>query len=86
MILAYNTSYLHVAGWTEEAVLTSISSANVAVMLQGGLKAVVWTDTLQTVLMYGGVAMVMILGTRKAGGLSQVIESNSQTDRLEFLK
>ncbi|KAJ4443728.1 hypothetical protein ANN_05505 [Periplaneta americana] len=50
----------------------------------GGLKAVVWTDTLQTFLMFGGVIIVMILGTINVGGPNVVWERSEQSGRLEF--
>ncbi|PSN31614.1 hypothetical protein C0J52_26393 [Blattella germanica] len=50
----------------------------------GGLKAVVWTDTLQTILMFGGVIVVMILGTMKVGGIGVVWELSKESERLEF--
>ena len=54
--------------------------------LQGGLKAVVWTDALQTFLMFGGVIIVMILGTVSVGGPGVVWERSHQSGRLEFFK
>ncbi|PSN30897.1 hypothetical protein C0J52_26632 [Blattella germanica] len=51
---------------------------------EGGLKAVVWTDTLQTILMFGGVIVVMILGTMKVGGIGVVWELSKESERLEF--
>ncbi|XP_063224315.1 sodium-coupled monocarboxylate transporter 2-like [Bacillus rossius redtenbacheri] len=50
----------------------------------GGLKAVVWTDTLQTVVMFGGVLTVMVLGTVDVGGVSAVLQRSREGDRLEF--
>ncbi|KAF4521053.1 hypothetical protein B566_EDAN008125 [Ephemera danica] len=50
----------------------------------GGLKAVVWTDTLQTILMFIGVIIVMFLGTVRVGGFGAVFERNAQSGRLEF--
>ncbi|XP_073954170.1 sodium-coupled monocarboxylate transporter 1-like [Choristoneura fumiferana] len=50
----------------------------------GGLKAVVWTDTLQTVLMYFGVIFVLVYGTWRLGGVSNVFAINSEGDRLDF--
>ncbi|KAJ2954396.1 hypothetical protein O0L34_g2659 [Tuta absoluta] len=50
----------------------------------GGLKAVVWTDTLQTVLMYFGVLFVLAYGTWRLGGIGNVIDINKKGDRLEF--
>lgn len=37
----------------------------------GGLKAVVWTDVFQTVVMFTGQLAVIIVGVRQAGGLSE---------------
>lgn len=54
--------------------------------MQGGLKAVVWTDTLQTILMFMGVVIVMILGTAHVGGLGVVFDRSAQSGRLEFFK
>ncbi|GLH02838.1 Uncharacterized protein GBIM_08801 [Gryllus bimaculatus] len=51
----------------------------------GGLKAVVWTDTLQTILMTGGVVLVLILGTIFVGGPQVVLERSMESGRLEFL-
>ncbi|KAK2583548.1 hypothetical protein KPH14_009502 [Odynerus spinipes] len=50
----------------------------------GGLKAVVWTDTIQTVVMFGGVIAVAILGTNRVGGISEVWRRNVETGRIEF--
>ncbi|KAK7792175.1 hypothetical protein R5R35_005133 [Gryllus longicercus] len=51
----------------------------------GGLKAVVWTDTLQTILMTGGVLLVLILGTIYVGGPQVVLERSMESGRIEFL-
>uniref|UniRef100_A0AAY5F3P7 Sodium-dependent multivitamin transporter n=1 Tax=Electrophorus electricus TaxID=8005 RepID=A0AAY5F3P7_ELEEL len=46
----------------------------------GGLKAVIWTDVFQTVVMFAGQLAVIIVGVQQAGGLShiwrKVIEGN----------
>nr|CAD7200095.1 unnamed protein product [Timema douglasi] len=52
--------------------------------VSGGLKAVVWSDTLQLILMFGGVIVVMILGTIKIGGPEVVFQRSEQSGRLEF--
>ncbi|XP_046666668.1 sodium-coupled monocarboxylate transporter 1-like [Homalodisca vitripennis] len=52
----------------------------------GGLKAVVWTDTLQTILMLLGVVVVLVMGTIRVGGPGVVWERNDFSGRLEFLK
>ncbi|XP_012252781.2 sodium-coupled monocarboxylate transporter 1-like [Athalia rosae] len=50
----------------------------------GGLKAVVWTDTIQTIVMFGGVIVVMVLGTLRVGGVQEVWRRSQVTDRIEF--
>ncbi|KAL5274150.1 hypothetical protein ACFFRR_000735 [Megaselia abdita] len=48
----------------------------------GGLKAVVWTDVVQSGLMYGSILLVMIKGTYDLGGLSVVLQRNDDSGRL----
>ncbi|XP_011685074.1 PREDICTED: sodium-coupled monocarboxylate transporter 1-like isoform X1 [Wasmannia auropunctata] len=50
----------------------------------GGLKAVVWTDTIQTAMMFGAVITVVILGTARVGGVAEVWRRNTDTGRIEF--
>ncbi|KAF4525051.1 hypothetical protein B566_EDAN001965 [Ephemera danica] len=52
------------------------------ILNQGGLRAVVWTDALQTVLMVGATLAVLVLGVQKVGGLDRVWELCSQGKRL----
>ncbi|XP_058447768.1 sodium-coupled monocarboxylate transporter 1-like isoform X1 [Malaya genurostris] len=49
----------------------------------GGLKAVVWTDVLQTGVMIGAMIIVIIKGTIDVGGLGVVIERNTAGQRFE---
>ncbi|KYQ47116.1 Sodium-coupled monocarboxylate transporter 1 [Trachymyrmex zeteki] len=50
----------------------------------GGLKAVVWTDTIQTVMMFGAVITVVVLGTARVGGVAEVWKRNVDSGRIEF--
>ncbi|KAH8361152.1 hypothetical protein KR200_012254, partial [Drosophila serrata] len=50
----------------------------------GGLKAVVWTDVIQTVIMIGAIFFVVIKGTLDVGGLGVVIQRNYDSGRLEW--
>ncbi|KAL7298032.1 hypothetical protein TKK_0009039 [Trichogramma kaykai] len=50
----------------------------------GGLKAVVWTDTIQTIVMFGGVITVAVIGTARVGGVAEVWKRNVATGRIEF--
>lgn len=51
---------------------------------KGGLKAVVWTDAVQTTLMFGTYFVILIKGTIDIGGLEVVIERNRESGRLEY--
>ncbi|EDV42912.2 uncharacterized protein Dana_GF16785 [Drosophila ananassae] len=50
----------------------------------GGLKAVVWTDVIQTVVMVGAILFVIIKGTIDVGGVGVVIQRNLDSGRLEW--
>ncbi|XP_047022008.1 sodium-coupled monocarboxylate transporter 1-like [Helicoverpa zea] len=50
----------------------------------GGLKAVVWTDVIQTIVMIGAMIIVVIKGTIIAGGFQEVFRENWNTGRLEI--
>lgn len=52
----------------------------------GGLKAVVWTDTLQFMLMIGGVVCVTVLGLMETGGFENVLNTAEAGGRLKFFK
>ncbi|XP_032576939.1 sodium-coupled monocarboxylate transporter 1 isoform X5 [Drosophila sechellia] len=48
----------------------------------GGLKAVVWTDVIQSFVMFGSILAVCIKGTFDAGGLGVVLQRNEEGGRL----
>lgn len=50
------------------------------------MKAVVWTDTFQVIIMFVGLFFIIFQGTAKVGGISAVWEKAYQTDRIEFMK
>lgn len=45
-------------------------------------KAVVWTDVIQIMIMYGTLILINVKGTIDAGGLSVVIQRNIDSGRL----
>lgn len=49
----------------------------------GGIKAVIWTDVIQIVVMYGVMLLIIIKGTMSVGGLGVVIERNWESERFE---
>lgn len=54
--------------------------------LQGGIKAVVWTDTIQIVLIFGSIIILIIKGVVDVGCLSIVWERNYNSSRIEIFK
>ncbi|XP_068947409.1 sodium-coupled monocarboxylate transporter 2 [Petaurus breviceps papuanus] len=50
----------------------------------GGLKAVIWTDAFQMVVMLVGFLTVLIQGTARASGLQNVIDQSKNGSRLEI--
>ncbi|XP_059468470.1 sodium-coupled monocarboxylate transporter 1-like [Neocloeon triangulifer] len=50
----------------------------------GGMKAVVWTDALQTILMFGGAIVVVVVGTIAVGGFEVVWQRSEMSERIEF--
>ena len=45
-----------------------------------------WTDTLQLIIMVAGIMIVLIFGTIKEGGISKVLEVNRLSGRLDLLE
>nr|XP_022913659.1 sodium-coupled monocarboxylate transporter 1-like [Onthophagus taurus] len=50
----------------------------------GGLKAVVWTDTVQTLVMFCALVCVAGMGTINAGGFTKVWNTNNEGGRIDF--
>ncbi|GJQ70266.1 hypothetical protein Trydic_g22707 [Trypoxylus dichotomus] len=49
----------------------------------GGIKAVVLTDLIQTILMFGAMMIIIIKGTMNVGGFGKVLDINLKMDRVE---
>uniref|UniRef100_A0A1B0CY50 Sodium-coupled monocarboxylate transporter 1 n=1 Tax=Lutzomyia longipalpis TaxID=7200 RepID=A0A1B0CY50_LUTLO len=52
-------------------------------MYEGGLKAVVWTDVVQVILMFAALILVAIKGTFHVNGPEIVLKNAFETDRIE---
>ncbi|XP_015913622.1 sodium-coupled monocarboxylate transporter 2 isoform X2 [Parasteatoda tepidariorum] len=52
----------------------------------GGMKAVVWTDFFQSIMMYISILVILIKGTYDIGGFDVVWERALKGGRIEFLK
>ncbi|XP_077989524.1 sodium-dependent multivitamin transporter-like [Glandiceps talaboti] len=52
----------------------------------GGMKAVIWTDVFQCIVMLSSIIVVMVLATNQAGGLNTVFEYNNYHGRLDIFE
>lgn len=50
---------------------------------QGGIKAVVWTDVIQILLMYGSLGFILLKGIGDVGGFSFLLDVNANSSRFE---
>jgi Na+/proline symporter len=50
------------------------------------MKAVVWTDTFQVLIMYIGLLSIIIQGSLKVGGFKVIFDRAYMTDRLKLFK
>ncbi|XP_034714059.1 solute carrier family 5 member 6 isoform X2 [Etheostoma cragini] len=51
----------------------------------GGLKAVIWTDVFQTVVMFAGQLAVIVVGVQQTGGVSEVWRKVREGNRISSL-
>nr|AAH97152.1 Si:dkey-5g7.3 [Danio rerio] len=51
----------------------------------GGLKAVIWTDVFQTIVMFAGQLAVIVVGTHQAGGIAEVWRKAQNGSRIAGL-
>ncbi|KAF1374560.1 hypothetical protein PFLUV_G00230360 [Perca fluviatilis] len=52
----------------------------------GGLKAVIWTDVFQTVVMFAGQLAVIVVGVQQTGGVSEVWRKVREGNRISALE
>ena len=56
-------------------------------LLKGGLKAVLWTDAFQLVVMAGGLILVLIYGSHiHEGGFSELWSLAKLSGRIDFIE
>lgn len=53
---------------------------------QGGLKAVIMTDTFQAAVLLGSILLILFLGEQAVGGTEIIWSNNWKSDRLELFK
>lgn len=55
-------------------------------LFQGGLKAVLWTDVFQSLLMFFALLSVIIKGSTEVGGFEEMLSIAEKGGRLNFFK
>lgn len=55
-------------------------------MFQGGVKAVVWTDTIQFIFTMGGLISVLVLGVIAIGGIYEFWRIANEGHRVKFFE
>ena len=50
------------------------------------MKAVIWNDVFQAIVMLGGIIAVLIVGTLKVGGFGKVFDLLEKGQRLKFIE
>ncbi|XP_026478813.1 sodium-coupled monocarboxylate transporter 1 isoform X2 [Ctenocephalides felis] len=78
--LAFN----QVTGVDVHVIATIVCVVCIFYTVMGGLKAVVWSDTWQTLIMFVSVLFVCILGSIHLGGFSEVFAKADKGDRLQI--
>ena len=73
-----------VTGLSLEGSIITVSVVCLFYTVIGGMKAIIWTDALQTIVMTVGMIVVCIVGTIKLGGLSVVYEISNQGNHLIY--
>lgn len=56
------------------------------VYLQGGLRAVLWTDTFQTFVVVGGLIGIIVMGCNRLGGMGEVWRISQEGQRIQFFE
>ena len=56
----------------------------VSTLWQGGMKAVVWTDTFQAIIIVVGLLAVLIRGSIVTGGFAQAWKLADERGRIKF--
>ncbi|XP_053695096.1 sodium-coupled monocarboxylate transporter 1 [Sabethes cyaneus] len=95
MFTIMNIGYLPIVIYVPALAFNQVTGVNIHVITPivcivcvfytcvGGLKAVVWTDVVQTFSMFGALVLVAVKGTLDLGGAETVFRRAWDTDRLE---
>uniref|UniRef100_A0A3Q3WVC3 Uncharacterized protein n=1 Tax=Mola mola TaxID=94237 RepID=A0A3Q3WVC3_MOLML len=68
----WNNCFLSVTGFELWGAVLATGLVCTLYTTMGGLKAVIWTDVFQTVVMFAGQLAVIVVGVQQTGGVSEV--------------
>ncbi len=72
-------------GLTLNVAIALIAAIATAYVLTGGLRAVIWTDTLQLILfLAGAVTAIIVVANALPGGLPQIIDTGNAADKFQI--
>lgn len=60
----------------------SVRKSNVEMNGQGGVKAVIWTDVVQALVMVFAITMVLVCAVVRIGGVGETVARATDGDRL----
>lgn len=78
------TALQAVTGFPEWGSFLIIGAVCTFYTFMGGLKAVVWVDAFQAIIMFGSLLTIVIKATMEVGGFSRVWELNEEWGRINF--
>ncbi|XP_071086332.1 sodium-coupled monocarboxylate transporter 1-like [Haliotis cracherodii] len=73
-----------VTGFPQSGSIFLVAAAAIMYTAMGGLKAVIWTDVFQALVMFAGMFAIIIKGTMDAGGIKTVWTTAAKGGRLNF--
>ncbi|BFY97778.1 hypothetical protein BsWGS_00818 [Bradybaena similaris] len=65
--------------WLSIVLVGGVGTAYTAI---GGIKSVVWTDVFQTVIIFGGIVVILVKGSIDVGGMGNVLKIASDNGRV----
>ncbi|XP_069102394.1 sodium-coupled monocarboxylate transporter 1-like isoform X2 [Argopecten irradians] len=81
---APSTALEAVTGFPTWATVITVGLVSTFYTFLGGMKAVVWTDVFQSLVMVAGILAIVIQGSISVGGLDKVWQVNEDWDRIKF--
>lgn len=85
-IILYHLFYLTVSGINMIYIIPSVCAVCIFYTTVGGLKAVIWTDTIQFLIMNGSILLIIIIGIINEGGVSKIWGIAEDSGRINFFE